>query len=251
MDFVIILSDLTLGGLWETDIKWESSTPKIISFIFFTTSHGYFPTDVSPESIIPSAPSITELATSLTSAREGVRLLIIDSIIWVAIITGIPAFLHFETNIFWFNGTSSAGISIPKSPLATIIPLETLIISSIFFIAWGFSIFEIIGIWWSQYLDINSLSSRTSFFDLTNERATQSKEFFTAKITSLMSFSVSAGCEILVYGRLTPFFDFNNPGCITLSTTVSFLSVERAFKIIFPSSIKTFSPALISFAKDG
>ena len=39
------------------------------------------PTDVSPESITASAPSITEFATSLTSALVGVRLVIMDSII--------------------------------------------------------------------------------------------------------------------------------------------------------------------------
>ena len=49
--------------------------------------------EVSAESITASAPSITEFATSLTSALVGCISSIILSIIWVAIITGILAFL--------------------------------------------------------------------------------------------------------------------------------------------------------------
>ena len=64
------------------------------------TSTGYFPTEVSPDNITASAPSITEFATSLTSALLGVKLSIIDSIIWVAIITGILACLARRTNCF-------------------------------------------------------------------------------------------------------------------------------------------------------
>ena len=47
--------------------------------MFFTTSTGYLPTDVSPESITASAPSKIEFATSETSARVGTGDLIIDS----------------------------------------------------------------------------------------------------------------------------------------------------------------------------
>ena len=57
--------------------------------MFLTTSTGYFPTEVSPESITASAPSNTLFATSFTSALVGVRLLIMVSIICVAIITGL------------------------------------------------------------------------------------------------------------------------------------------------------------------
>ena len=127
-------------------INGESSTRLIIFSIVLTTSTGNFPTDVSPDSMTASAPSIIELATSFTSALDGVRLSIIDSIIWVAIIIGFLAILDLRTKSFWFKGTSSAGISRPKSPLATIIPSAFLIISSILTIASGFSIFAIIGI---------------------------------------------------------------------------------------------------------
>ncbi len=50
-------------------------------------STGYLPAAVSALSITASVPSSTALATSLTSARVGTGLMIIDSIIWVAVIT--------------------------------------------------------------------------------------------------------------------------------------------------------------------
>ena len=64
------------------------------------TSTGYLPTEVSPESITASAPSITEFATSFTSARVGVKLSIIVSIICVAMIIGIRACFAKSTNCF-------------------------------------------------------------------------------------------------------------------------------------------------------
>ena len=52
-----------------------------------TALTGYLPTALSPESITASVPSITAFATSETSARVGIGLWIIDSIICVAVIT--------------------------------------------------------------------------------------------------------------------------------------------------------------------
>ena len=52
---------------------------------------GWSPTLVSPESITASAPSSTALATSLASARVGAGLVIIDSSIWVATMTGLAS----------------------------------------------------------------------------------------------------------------------------------------------------------------
>jgi len=51
-----------------------------------------------------------------------------DSSICVAQITGFPAILHFEINIFCAINTFSAGISIPKSPRATITPSDASIL---------------------------------------------------------------------------------------------------------------------------
>ena len=166
---------LISGRVFGTLIKGEFSTPLIILPMVFTTSTGYLPTDVSPESITASAPSITEFATSLTSALDGVRLSIIDSIICVAMIIGFLACLALLTRSFCFKGTSSAGISKPKSPLATIIPSATFIISFMFSIASGFSILAIMGILCSECFSINFSNCLTSFFVLTNDKAIQSK----------------------------------------------------------------------------
>ena len=132
-----------MRGTW---IRLESSTLLMIRVICWITCTGYLPTEVSPESITASAPSITEFPTSFTSARVGVRLEIILSIIWVAMITGMWCDLALRTNSFWIRGTSSAGISTPRSPRATIIPLQAAIILSMFTKASGFSILAMIGI---------------------------------------------------------------------------------------------------------
>ena len=60
------------------------------------------------ESITASAPSITALATSETSARVGRGFFTIDSSIWVAQMTGVPARLHFWIIIFWATNTCTA-----------------------------------------------------------------------------------------------------------------------------------------------
>ena len=57
------------------------SAPKHTRAIVATVSAGYCPAAVSAESITASVPSNTAFATSITSARVGIGLLIIDSII--------------------------------------------------------------------------------------------------------------------------------------------------------------------------
>lgn len=52
---------------------------------------GNAPLAVSPDSITQSVPSRTALATSDASALVGRGLLMMDSIIWVAVMTGFPA----------------------------------------------------------------------------------------------------------------------------------------------------------------
>jgi hypothetical protein len=59
-------------------------------------------------------------ATSLASARVGRGLLIIDSSICVAVMTGRPSRLASEMMRFCASGTSSNGSSTPRSPRATI-----------------------------------------------------------------------------------------------------------------------------------
>ena len=70
------------------------------------------------KSIRASVPSRIALAMSVTSARVGRGLTIIDSSIWVAVMTGLPTrFAHLIIS-FWMSGISGRGTSNPKSPLA-------------------------------------------------------------------------------------------------------------------------------------
>ncbi|MNY67132.1 hypothetical protein D3C86_2046590 [compost metagenome] len=68
-----------------------------------------------------------------------------------------------------------------------------------------------IGILTSECFAINSCKSCKSRGVFTNESAIQSTFCSIAKIASAISFSVKAGKEIFVFGRLTPFLDFNSP----------------------------------------
>ena len=107
------------------------SAPKHTFAITATVSEGYCPAAVSAESITASVPSNTALATSITSARVGIGLLIIDSIICVAVITTRFNLRERRINFFCTPTNSGSPISTPKSPRATIITSEAKIISSI------------------------------------------------------------------------------------------------------------------------
>ena len=65
-----------------------------------TTLMGCLPTEVSALNITASAPSNTALATSVASARVGEGLVIMESIIWVATITGLDLRIHFWIIVF-------------------------------------------------------------------------------------------------------------------------------------------------------
>ncbi|OPZ28056.1 MAG: hypothetical protein BWZ01_01346 [Deltaproteobacteria bacterium ADurb.BinA179] len=80
---------------------------------------GYLPMAVSSESITASVPSNTALAASVTSARVGRVLSVMDSSIWVAVMTGFAARFACRMSCFWIRGTSSIATSTPRSPLAT------------------------------------------------------------------------------------------------------------------------------------
>ena len=99
-----------------------------ICSIVFT---GNCPVADSAESITASVPSNTALATSLTSARVGTGALIIDSIIWVAVIVNLSASKAKRIMRFCKAGTAGLPTSIAKSPRATIMPsLSAIILSS-------------------------------------------------------------------------------------------------------------------------
>merc|ERR1711953_817307 len=131
-DQSLVIPVVDLRALKYCWLKTAPSASWAIFDMIETDSTGYSPLAVSPESITQSAPSRTALAISETSARVGVGLENIDSSIWVAQITGLPITLHLPMIIFWARKTFSAGISIPISPRATIIPSEAVMTSSIF-----------------------------------------------------------------------------------------------------------------------
>ena len=94
--------------------------------------------------MIALVPSKIALATSVVSALVGLGLRIIESSICVAVITGLPALFAFLISSFCTIGTSSVGISTPKSPLATMIASATSMISSMLLTPSRFSILAII-----------------------------------------------------------------------------------------------------------
>src|SRR6056300_1668871 len=100
------LSFFRLGGFSMLGLtsKVDSTCATMLAMVS-TTLTGYLPTEVSPESITASAPSQTELATSLTSALVGLWLSIMVSIICVAIIHGFAFKWHLDTIIFCTIGT--------------------------------------------------------------------------------------------------------------------------------------------------
>mmetsp|Transcript_50694 Transcript_50694/g.69528 ORF Transcript_50694/g.69528 Transcript_50694/m.69528 type:complete len:230 (-) Transcript_50694:266-955(-) len=163
---------------------------------------GNSPAAVSPESITQSVPSSTALATSLASARVGRGALTMDSSICVAVTTGLPNWLHLEIIIFWARKTFSGGISMPKSPRATMMPSLSLMMASMFFRPSSFSIFEMILMlrpFGPSVLRMNCTSAALC----TKEAATKSTPCGMPKFTrSLMSFSCRTGRSTFTPGRL-------------------------------------------------
>ncbi len=156
-----------------------------------------------------SVPSRMALATSLASALVGRGLRIIESNIWVAVITGLPTALHLAMIIFCTMGTASGGVSTPRSPRATMIASATSMIPSMLSTASGFSILATTGTGESEAVRdgstelaevlaglcfrIISCSSCTSPGLRTKERATQSTCCSNTKRKSRRSLSVMAG----------------------------------------------------------
>lgn len=84
--------------------------------------------------MLASVRSKTELVISDTYARVGRRLVSIDYNICVEVMINLPALSALLDTNFCRSTTFSKGTSIPRSPLATIIPSETCINSSTFLI---------------------------------------------------------------------------------------------------------------------
>ena len=143
--------------------------------------------------------------------------------------------------IFWRCGTSSAGISTPRSPRATMIPSAARMISSIFSIPSAFSTFAMIGIYGAPSSFKYALISSTHSAFLTNDAAIKSISCSTPKRISSLSFSVIAGRRMATFGTLTPFLSPSSPPFTTEQTiSVSVLLSTRS--PIRPSSIRMVQP---------
>ena len=199
---------------------------------------------VSPESITASVPSYTALATSVTSALVGLGLRIMESSIWVAVITILQASLHLRIIFFWMWGTFSAGISTPMSPLATMMPSAASMMASRFSMPSAFSIFAITFI-------LEPCSSSMALISLiqsavrTKDAAMKSKPCLIPKRISSLSLSVRAGSLIFTLGTLTPFFSPSSPPLMT-SQTMSVSFTWRTSSSISPSSMRIRLPAATS-----
>ena len=177
------------------------------------------------------------VATSDTSARVGIGESIIDSSIWVATITGLAAARHLRTMRFCIGGTFCTGSSTPRSPRATIIPSDTVKISSKFSIAAGFSILEIT----AARPAINAFASVTSLGRCTNDNANQSTPNSQTNSRSLRSFCDSAARGRTTSGTFTPLWLEITPPAITLhlAKSVPNSSTKRR---IFPSFTSRCAP---------
>mmetsp|Transcript_46230 Transcript_46230/g.104173 ORF Transcript_46230/g.104173 Transcript_46230/m.104173 type:complete len:315 (+) Transcript_46230:431-1375(+) len=245
---LIVMSMSAAIALWKSAASASRQTLAIVE----TASFGYLPLAVSPDSITQSAPSSTAFATSLASARVGRGLLVIDSSIWVAQITGLPAMLHLAIIIFCARNTFSVGISIPRSPRATITPSVSARISSKLRIPSWFSIFEMIRM---RFPTTGSASvrhlrtSRTSDALRMNDAKIMSTSCPTPHARSFLSFSDSAGRSTSTSGRLHPFFDPSDAVFTTSHVSDVALSIDFTLSASRPSSTKMIPPTATTFGR--
>mmetsp|Transcript_2746 Transcript_2746/g.9993 ORF Transcript_2746/g.9993 Transcript_2746/m.9993 type:complete len:224 (+) Transcript_2746:1330-2001(+) len=217
-----------------------------------TASTGYPPAAVSPLSITQSLPSSTALATSVASALVGLGLLTIDSSICVAVTTGLPARLHFLICICCAMKMVSGGISMPRSPRATMMPSDFSRMSSKFSRPSWFSTLEMI----CTYLPFSPstwrMVSRSEPLR-TKEAATKSMSFLRPQFwMSSMSFSVRVGRSTFTPGR---FMFLRSPILAVLSHFTSMVfpsSLQRStVKLALPSAQRILSPGFMSRARCG
>ena len=127
---VVLDTDESSESLSLRSLSVNCSVYSVMDTIIFRASTGYSPLAVSPESITASEPSYTAFATSVTSALVGRGLRIMESSIWVAVITILPRSLQAAIISRWSCGIIRASTSTPRSPLATMTPSAASIISS-------------------------------------------------------------------------------------------------------------------------
>ena len=189
-------------------------------------------------------PSSTAFATSDTSARVGTGLVIIDSIIWVAVI--VTLFFSRASRIMRFcsAGTAASPTSTARSPRATMIPSDASRISSSAWIASARSIFAI-------SIDLPPaarMSSRAMYMSAPlfgNDTARKSAFIVAAVRMSSMSLPVSAGAVSPPPCRLMPLLFDSSPPCRTI-VWISRPSTRTASSTMRPSSSSRTSPTFTS-----
>mmetsp|Transcript_6758 Transcript_6758/g.16420 ORF Transcript_6758/g.16420 Transcript_6758/m.16420 type:complete len:310 (+) Transcript_6758:793-1722(+) len=213
----------------------KDSASRAVSSMTRTASSGYLPLAVSPESMTQSAPSTMALPTSETSARVGRGLTTMDSSIWVATMTGLAARLHLRMMDFWATKTFAGGISIPRSPRATITPSVAARMASKLSRPSWFSILEKILMCFPSS-PRTARTSWTCFAVRMKEAKIMSTFCSTPKRRSPWSFSETAGRVTFAPGRLTPLC---SPSMPVLSATQVTASAEHwtTSRLMRPSSM--------------
>ena len=150
------------------------------------------------------------LATSVASARVGRGLWIMESSIWVAVITVLFWSWHLRMILFCTRGISSVGSCTPRSPRATMMPSATRMIMSMFSTPSRSSILAMMCIRDPSARRIWRISRMSSGLR-TNEAATKSMSFFTAKRRFSTSFSVTAGRRLLMPMMFTFLWELRVP----------------------------------------
>mmetsp|Transcript_4814 Transcript_4814/g.14376 ORF Transcript_4814/g.14376 Transcript_4814/m.14376 type:complete len:224 (-) Transcript_4814:508-1179(-) len=218
-----------------------------------TARTGKLPAAVSPESMTQSVPSITALATSVASALVGLGFFTMDSSICVAVTTGLPILLHFCIMSFWATQICSVGISIPRSPLATMMASVLSRISSKLMRPSWFSILEMIlmsvGFPVASQISLLMLSRSSAF--LTKDAAMKSMSFGTPQpMMSCRSFSVRVGRSTFTPGRLQFFLSPSLALLVQTQRTVpASMSQDRTSSTMDPSAMRMELPGFTSLGK--
>mmetsp|Transcript_18440 Transcript_18440/g.69776 ORF Transcript_18440/g.69776 Transcript_18440/m.69776 type:complete len:243 (+) Transcript_18440:617-1345(+) len=235
---------------WRLAASMDASASDAMVVMVCSDSFGQAPLVVSPLSMTQSAPSSTALATSDTSARVGRGFLIIESSICVAQITGFPRRLQHLIMYFCATNTFSKGISMPRSPRATMIPSDASRMLVKFCTPSRFSIFEMILMCGLPACTSTSRISCTCSGFRTKDAKIMSTSWAAANLRSPASLADTAGRFTIAPGRFTP---LREPSMAELRATQMTLS-SRHFvtsKRSRPSSMKIMDPGDTVLAMSG
>ena len=257
--------------LWHSaKLSTHASASSQMPAMMVTASLAYAPAAVSPDSMTQSVPSRTALATSVASARVGLGLVIIESSICVAVTTGLPARLQRRIMDFCTQNIFSSGISMPRSPRATMMPSDSRRMSSKLASPSWFSTLAMMRMPVGGELPHTSSApapfvtaglaaaaastarmARTSEPLRTNEAAMKSTLFLAPQLTkSSSSFSVSVGRSTTTPGRFT---FLRSPSLAVLRQTHSTSPAARSMRdtcsSTAPSAIRMRPPTATSRAR--